>query len=91
MRTVWKYELSLVDGPQCRPMPRGATVLHARDQYGDPCLWAEVDPSRTLVDRWFVVEGTGHPIEHDGVYVGTAMSHGGALVWHIFETTGGAS
>ena len=85
MRTVWKYELELVDEWQNRPMPRGSTVVHVSAQHNKPCLWAEVTSEFTLADRWFMVEGTGHPVEHDGRYVGTALTHGGDLVWHVFE------
>lgn len=30
------------------------------------------------------VFGTGHPVD-DGLYVGTALVAGGALVWHLFK------
>ena len=85
MRTVWKYELYADGETQLRPMPRGATIVHVAEQRGSLCLWAEVDPNRSLVDRCFVVHGTGHPIEHDGVYVGTLIHFGGDLVWHVYE------
>lgn len=84
---VWKYELDLVDEPQLRPMPRGAAIVHVASQADRPCLWASVDPSRTIVDRWFTVVGTGHPIPDGAEYVGTAQTHAGALVWHVHETS----
>ena len=87
MRCVWKYELDLVDDWQLRPMPGGATVVNVDMQNGRLCLWAEVDPSLTLVDRWFVVEGTGHRFEHRGRHLGTAHAYGDKLVWHVYEVT----
>ena len=87
MRTVWKYELALIDEPQTMPMPAGATVVHVADQKNRLCLWAEVDPDAEQEERRFVVEGTGHPIDHDGVHVGTALQwvNGVSLVWHVYE------
>lgn len=32
----------------------------------------------------FCVFGTGHPVD-DGMYVGTALTLGGQLVWHLFK------
>lgn len=85
MKTVWKYELDLVDEAQNRPMPRGASVLAVAVQTERLCMWVEVNSGYTLEDRWFVVEGTGHPLLDDADYIGSALMHGGALVWHVYE------
>lgn len=30
------------------------------------------------------VHGTGHPVEDDAHYAGSALAAGGSLVWHVF-------
>ena len=85
MKTVWKYELDIVDEPQNRPMPHGASLLAVAVQGDRLCVWAEVNPRYKLQDRWFVVEGTGHPLRNAADYVGSALMAGGALVWHVYE------
>ncbi len=85
--TVWKYPLDLVDEPQVIEVPDRAMLVHVADQYGELCVWFEVDPSRDLVDRWFTVEGTGHPVPDGATWMGTALMAGGQLVWHVYEHT----
>ena len=41
--------------------------------------------------REFAVFGTGQELPPDGIrHVGTTLSAGGSLVWHLFERTGSA-
>ena len=87
MRTIWKYELEIADEAQKFRMPEGARLIFEATQQGSPCLWAEVDPEAPLVERWFVVHGTGHDIDHDGDYVGSGLALGGQFVWHVYEVT----
>lgn len=84
--TVWKYTLEpeslMVD------MPHGAKILSVREQHGEICLWALVDPDAASFDRReFVVIGTGE--HHSGVegmnYLGTVLLTGGHIVLHVFE------
>jgi hypothetical protein len=89
-KTVWRFPLPLADRITI-DMEAGAVLL----QVGPPRrdaelldLWALVDPDPAvpLEPRTFLVVGTGHPVPDDsGVYVGTTHSHGGALIWHVFE------
>ena len=91
MTAIWKYTVS-INGATVR-MPAGARLLHVADQNGDPMtveVWAEVDPDVDVVDRVFVVVGTGHPYDTEVqgrtlTYVGTAVTARGHLVWHLFD------
>lgn len=85
-RTIWKYSLwegGMRDAVTLQ-MPRGAALLCAREQYDQPCVWAEVDPDAPLEERRLEVYGTGHPVRPFWIYLGTAMCHGGRLVWHVY-------
>lgn len=89
MRTIWKYELSATT-EQDIEMPEASDILHVGVQGGlggeKLCLWALVYPDARKVKRRVYVFGTGHPFKTDGPvdHIGTAMMHGGALVWHVF-------
>ena len=85
MKTIWKFQLTI--GEPVAAMPRGAQILTVHEQYGEVCLWALVDPDAPTEDRRFHIVGTGHPSAHLKNYIGTAQVAGGALVWHVFETT----
>ncbi|PRY35364.1 DUF7352 domain-containing protein [Umezawaea tangerina] len=82
--TVWKYELTTAVSRI--EMPTGAVVLDVDEQYGAVAMWAWVNPAAELVTRVFHIVGTGTPIP-DGAttFHGTALTAGGALVFHIFE------
>ena len=88
MNTIYKYRLE----PNCGGavhMPQGAQVLTVQMQDGVPCLWAKVDTTQPAERRTFDVYGTGHAMPNDPrlVYVATFQMDGGALVWHVFEST----
>ena len=87
MRTVWKYDIKPDDYHRIE-MPAGATLLDFKEQRGVCCLWALVDPEAPAEPRRFRMAGTGHYIADEPTtmaYVGTAMMHNGALVFHLFE------
>jgi len=77
VNTIWKFGLSVTDGPQTLEIPKRAELLHVADQHGIPTLWMLVDTDAELVTRHFVVHGTGHPIDL------------GSFVESYTETTGG--
>lgn len=85
MAEIWKYTLQ----PRTRvPMPKGAKVLCAREQAGNVCIWAEVDPTAPKENRAFEVFGTGHEMaDQPRTYIGTVVLSGGALVFHVYEST----
>lgn len=83
MDTIYKYEL-VIDDVQHIPLPSGAKCLHVAMQNGHLCLWAQVNTTRELVNRFFRIYGTGHPMQDPASrYIGTVQD--GPLVWHVFE------
>lgn len=82
---VYKYPLTLSANEQQISMPFGGQILHVHEQNGVPTLWVLVRPQRTEEIRRFYLYGTGDPIAHGHVYVGSV--HDGPYVWHIFEVT----
>lgn len=87
MKTIWKYSLN-VDDIVTLEMPEGAEVLTIQTQYGEPQIWALVDPIKPSVKRHFRVYGTGHNISYNILkenYIGTFQMYQGQLVFHLFE------
>lgn len=89
--SIWRFAVEITDEVVLH-MPRGARVLAV----GPPRsvadlldLWAEVNPKLTLEPRAFAVVGTGRPVPSSGHYVGTALSDGGLLIWHVYELGAG--
>lgn len=84
---VFKYPFVVTD-EQYLKMPRGAELLHVEDQdtqiAGLLCLWARVDPYAETVERLIIVRGTGHEVGQEP-HVGTVLTKGGMLVWHVFD------
>jgi hypothetical protein len=90
MQRIYKYELLPPDEGNVTSvqMHSGAMALHV-DAVGDQLfVWALVPDSlgAFMRERRFIVVGTGHDLDYQGQrYLGTALMHGGALVWHVFE------
>ena len=88
-KVIWKYELVATDYQQLT-MPKGACVLTMQIQNNTPCLWVLVDPQAEEEPRIFETFGTGHPIccaaDMQRNYIGTYQIHGGAHVFHVFES-----
>lgn len=86
MSTIYKYKLQ--PGRTVLDLPIGATPLSVQMQHGEPCMWALVEPHQPTTRRFFDVYGTGHGMPADpGHYVATFQMDGGALVWHVFDST----
>lgn len=89
MKTIHKYQLTVNDRVVVQ-VREGARFLHARECYGNyehPIInvWAEVDTDKPLVDRAFLIRGTGHPLTgREAGYLGTAVFMNGALVFHCY-------
>lgn len=86
MKTIYKYTLDANN--TVLEMPMGAKVLSVASQGDDLCLWAKVDTEDPIEQRTFEVYGTGHPMPDDDEhlqFLGTALMHGGSLVWHVFQ------
>lgn len=88
-RRVFRYRLDIADRPTVE-LPIDAEVLSVgppRDGSDQLDLWAlvHVDEPQTVPSHFRVV-GTGNPVPDDcGRFVGTVPTHGGALIWHVFE------
>jgi hypothetical protein len=86
-KTIWKYVL--IPEKLTISIPEGATVLTAREQGNEICIWAEVYTEKPLETRTFEIYGTGHNLSTgmgiDRQYIGTAVLHGGSLILHVYE------
>ena len=88
-RRIFRYRLPLTDRPVVT-LPTDAEVLSVgppRDGSDHLDLWAVVDADMpTEQDRKFRIVVTGNPMSDDcGRFIGTVPTHGGALIWHVFE------
>lgn len=88
MKTIWKFPLEAIDR-QYVEMPEWAKILCVKTQKGQPCLWAEVDPSNQPQKVLIETYGTGHPMTEDmGIsrrYIGSYMLYDGDFVGHVYE------
>jgi len=80
--TIWKFTLE--PWQPTMMMPAGARLIHAREQGGEVCVWAEVDPDASKVLRNVMAVPTGgYPGER--VYIGTALLSESGLVFHVYD------
>lgn len=89
--TVWKFTvpvnvLSAMATNLVR-IPKGARLLHAREQGKDFAMWFEVDPDAPTEPHHYQLFGTGTGCPTRGVYVGTGVYAEGSLVIHVYEVT----
>lgn len=85
MQVVWKYKLQ-VSHEQFIAIPEGAVILSVQTLFGEPCLWALVDPEAPEVSRKLITYGTGDSIKEEiGAFIGTYQLNNGFLVFHVFE------
>lgn len=87
MKTIWKY--TIIPKHFKHNIPSGGKVLSVGEQFGEICIWVEVDPENQTEEREFKAYGTGHPIfdatEFKREFLGTVMLEGGALIFHVYE------
>lgn len=83
MKTVYKYALPITDEPKPILLPADAPIVLIEVQGGSLCMWVELDPEDTVVERFFCVHGTGHPIVDTRRHRGSTQM--GSLVWHVYE------
>lgn len=83
---VWKFPI-FTDLSFTLPMPRGARILSAQTQRGEPQMWALVDPDAGPEEREFRLVATGERIQDADrlTYIGTVQMNDGLLVFHLFE------
>jgi hypothetical protein len=64
MRTINKYQLLKTLEEQEFAIPAPAHIIHAgRDPYGDPYVWALVDPERETVKKIVRLRPDGEPLD----------------------------
>ena len=84
MNVVYKYPV--FHGYFEQRMPKGAHILTMRVQHDAVQMWALVNASNETETRKFIFVGTGHPINEDALkYIATIETHGGDLIFHLFE------
>ena len=84
MRTVYKYPL-IVHEEQELMLPKGAQILSVANQNDSLVLYALVDAEKTEREAYTIyIRGTGHPMYHLGVFIGTVSMFGGKLMLHVF-------
>lgn len=86
MQKVYKYPLDFKI-KQYISMPVGADILCVQLQHGNPCIWAQGDPSETWEQRAIVIYTTGepHPPGKMTAYIGTLLFSDGDIVVHVYE------
>jgi hypothetical protein len=89
-RKIHKHVLTVTD-EQDVALPKGAMILSVAEQNGKLCMWYGFDEDVTEAERRRIfVIGTGNPVPDVplGEFLGTVLSMGGRLVWHIFALEG---
>ena len=85
---IYKYGLPGIEGRVTLKMPEGATIMHVASVNDIVCVWVRVKPDRPVVDRTLALVGTGSSMEPEvalGLYIGSAITLNGRLVWHAFD------
>lgn len=82
-RTIWKYEIEITDS-QTISLPSQHKIIHfGLDPNQVPCIWAEVNPTNSVVNVEIRLVGTGHPIDFNHFsYLGSFNQS--VFVWHIY-------
>lgn len=84
MRAMFRYQVGL-DGPVEISLTGEPVAFGALARSEGIEFWAEHDDEEGAVTRTFMVAGTGHPLPHQAVHVGTAPRTPEGLVFHLYE------
>lgn len=82
-KSIWKYELMVIQSPQSLEIQAGAIFLHCELFKDQIALWFEVDPMASWIRRNFLVVGTGWDLPPNRIYRGTINMD--PMIWHIYE------
>ena len=83
---VLKWQVPVDDNPH--PIGRGSAVLVDCQRPDVVTVWT-LEPSMSYTaDRQVQVFGTGQSIPIGSEHIGSVMTFGGALVWHVFTFKG---
>lgn len=93
-RVVHRGSIAIADGWTVLSIEGYRSVAHVADSRTRPGVeldvWYERDLNSTEVEEvGFSVHGTGHVFHALGSHVGTVLTHGGELVWHVYAHTMG--
>ena len=91
MKKIYKYQLEVTDYQDIK-VPVGAEFISVVSQRNDLVAYFLVDPTESdMLTKTFHIIGTGHPIYDNDLieykFVGTYLTHGDNLVWHVFLKT----
>jgi len=77
-----------LDKTQIIELPKGARILDAQLVKGIPKLFSLADKRQTLIPHIIAAFSHKDFIQDDyaGYYITSLQTHGGSLVYHIFET-----
>jgi hypothetical protein len=81
---IWKFPLEITDS-QLVSMPFHSQIICIQSQQGVVTLWALVDPTSPAREKKICICGTGNDAPYGINYLGTAQTHGGEFVWHVFD------
>lgn len=81
---VWKFTVQ--PWQTAMELPKGARLIHAHEQRGEICIWAEVELDAPMVLRKIMAIPTGG-LATGATYVGTAhlLDRGECLVFHVYD------
>lgn len=83
MKTIWKYELK--PGENNIELPADSVPLSVQVQNEKPVMWCLVDTDNLMINRTFIVYGTGEKIDPELSlkYIGTFQLDW--MVFHLFK------
>lgn len=88
MKRIYKYPLQFATEQTIR-LPANAKIISVANQDEQLVLYAIIDTEEKYnIERDIFVFGTGHELggEVNALrFIGTALFHSGALVFHVFE------
>lgn len=84
MKKIYKYPIPIEDFFTIR-MPQNANVLMVNTQKSEVFIWAIIDTDEPMIDRPFIILGTGMNVPNGFNHIGSFQMLSGGLVFHLFE------
>lgn len=83
MRRILRYEVPVTDEPTTLELTGG--IVHVGARQADTVEFWALEGVWPPAVRTFQVVGTGQPFPHDWQHIGSVITGGGLLVWHLLE------